>query len=66
MAIEHDALLIRLTRNVIKTDEHISEKALDDYPINKYSVIINNNTFDNVVMLKEQLKLALQRKKIIQ
>jgi hypothetical protein len=37
-----DAVLIRLTRDVLGADQHISEKAMDDYPDNEYDMIIEN------------------------
>lgn len=33
---------VRLLRNVAKDDEHKSEKALDDYPLDKYSFVLDN------------------------
>jgi hypothetical protein len=45
MALEHDALLIRLKRNVLGDDVHLSEKALDDYDESKYHYVIDNSEY---------------------
>ena len=47
-SIENNSILIRLTRNVLDEDAHISEKAMDDYPKNKYDYIINNHLYKNI------------------
>ena len=47
IALEHDAILIRLTRDVLGDDCHVSEKALDDYP-EKYTYFIDNDRYDDI------------------
>lgn len=42
---ENDGLVYRIIRpSVINVDEHISETALDDYPLNKFSGVLYNDS----------------------
>lgn len=59
MALENGATLIRLTRNVLGEDVHISEKALDDYPQDRYNHVIDNHGFEDVELLHSALKKIL-------
>lgn len=43
IALEHDAMLIRLTRNPLQ-DTHVSEIAMDDYDRNMYTHTIHNDS----------------------
>lgn len=61
MAIKYDALLIRLKRNVLGDDVHISEKALDDYPEEKYTEVIDNNEYVDIVTLYDALNVVAGR-----
>lgn len=51
MALEHGATLIRLKRDVMGEDVHISEKALDNYDESNYHHIIDNNKYNNIQSL---------------
>jgi len=42
MALKNHALLYRLTRKPFPEDTHVSELAMDDYPITKYTSLIDN------------------------
>lgn len=46
IALKHGAVLIRLTRDVLGGDQHISEKAMDTYPTNKYTYVIDNQNYE--------------------
>lgn len=43
IALRHGATLIRLTRDVCAKDNHASETALDLYPIEKYTYVLDNS-----------------------
>ena len=58
IALKNRAILIRLTRNVLGPDQHTSETALDIYPIEKYTYVIDNQDMtikETQVALKEIL-----------
>jgi hypothetical protein len=55
VAREHDALLIKLTRNTLGDDVHVSEKALDNYPQENYTHVIDNNEYDDINLLYKDL-----------
>ena len=54
-ALEHDGMLIKLTRNVRIADNHSSELALDDYAETNYTHIIDNHGYENIDSLYADL-----------
>jgi hypothetical protein len=63
IALKHDALLIKLERNILE-DIHLSEKALDNYPKENYSYIIDNKNI-SLDELKSSLREILLAEKIV-
>jgi hypothetical protein len=61
MALKHDATLIRLTRDVLGADQHISEKAMDDYPIQKYNDVIDNQKYTDIKELFKDLNIIINK-----
>ncbi len=59
MALANGAILIRLQRDVLGDDAHVSEKAMDDYPEDKYHKVIDNNNFVNIYALHGALEMTL-------
>lgn len=59
MSIENDALIIRLERDVLGEDAHMSEKALDDYDKEKYHWTIDNNKYETIEDLHDMLDYIL-------
>lgn len=65
IAREHDALLIKLTRNVYVDDAHTSEKALDGYPEENYDVVIPNHLYKDINCLYKDLDKIVKAEKYL-
>ena len=65
MALKYNALFIRLERNVLGEDIHVSEKALDDYNQDNYSYVIDNNEYKTVEDLHMTLEYVLGNEGLI-
>ena len=58
LALKNKAILIRLTRDVLGNDQHVSETALDNYPVDKYTHVVDNQDLtieETQVILREIL-----------
>jgi hypothetical protein len=61
MALKHDATLIRLTRDVLGADQHISEKAMDDYAWERYHHVIDNQKYIDIKRLFHDLNPIIRK-----